>query len=325
TEIYTVRNSSAASDVYKRQLMHLVRNAVDHGIEPPDERARAGKPATGTITLSASQSGNRILVSVRDDGRGVDPAVIRRKAAETGLVTREQAAGMSDDEALEFICEHGFSTSERVDAVSGRGVGLDVVKNAIERLNGSVHVLSRRGQGSEFLITLPLTLAILTVIVVESAGEAYAIPIGDIRETIKVDSGLLEARGVVPAVSWQDEVVPVTRLEDVFPGSRPDGSGPEKPGRVPVVVVSVRDGRIGLAVDRIGGKHEVVLKPLETHYRSVKGLSGAALLGDGSVVLVVDVMEIWNQLKAASGRHPAGAGGLGKPGPSPVIPKRRES
>jgi two-component system, chemotaxis family, sensor kinase CheA len=303
-------------DAMGEPLMHLVRNAVDHGIEPSAERSASGKPGRGTLTLAASQSGNRILVSVKDDGRGIDPARLRARAVDTGFLTREQALETSDDEALSLVFEPGFSTSEKVDAVSGRGVGLDVVHNAIDRLNGSVRVHSEPGKGTEFLITLPLTLAILTVIVVESAGEAYAIPIADIRETIKVRRGTLEARGVIHAISWADEVVPVARLDEVFPHFRPAGPAPHAEDRIPVVIVAVRDTKVGLAVDRIAGKHEIVLKPLETHYRSVKGLSGAALLGDGSIVLVADVVEIVNQLKAASGHRPSAAA----PGGVPVRP-----
>ena len=287
-------------DAIGEPLMHIVRNAVDLGIESSEERSLSGKPGRGTITLTASQSGNRIMISVKDDGRGIDLVKVRAKAVDTGLLSREQAIEMGDDEALKLVFEPGFSTSEKVNSVSGRGMGLDVVNTVIGRLNGSVRVKSDLGKGTEFLITLPLTLAILTVIVVESAGEVYAIPIGDIRETIKVERETLEARGFIRAISWSDEVVPVTGLDEIFPGHRNAASVPD---RIPVVIVAVRDTKVGLAVDRIVGKHEIVLKPLETHYRSVKGFSGAALLGDGSVVLVLDVVEILNRLKTCSGNR----------------------
>jgi two-component system chemotaxis sensor kinase CheA len=287
-------------DAIGEPLMHMVRNAVDHGIETPEERRLCGKPGRGTITLAASQSGNRILISVKDDGRGIDPAKVRSRAVDMGLLPREQAAGMGDEDALRLVFEPGFSTSEKVNAVSGRGVGLDVVNSVIGRLKGSVRVNSAPSKGTEFLIALPLTLAILTVIVVESAGELYAIPVADIRETIKVERETLDARGFIHAISWSNEVVPVSRLDEIFPAHRDAASVPD---RIPVVIVAVRDAKIGLAVDRIVGKYEIVLKPLETHYHPVKGLSGAALLGDGSVVLVLDVVEILNQLRKGCGNR----------------------
>jgi two-component system, chemotaxis family, sensor kinase CheA len=278
-------------------LLHILRNAVDHAIEPPEERERKGKPSQGRILLSASQTGNHIFITVRDDGRGIDLKKVKSKGLAAGLISANTADSLTESDLLQLIFEPGFSTSDTVNAVSGRGVGLDVVATVIKNLNGFVKVQTEYGKGTEFLITLPLTLAISTVIVVEIGGNLFAIPIADIQETLKIPLGQIENKEFMRAVVSEDRVLPVVGLRDLF-GDDCFGDGRADPlGRVPVVVVSYKDKHIGIAVDDIIGKQEIVLKPLETHFKSVPGLSGAAVLGDGSVVLVLDVLEVIHTFK----------------------------
>jgi two-component system chemotaxis sensor kinase CheA len=273
-------------------LMHILRNAVDHAIELPKERERKGKPAQGRLLLSASQTGNHIFISVRDDGRGIDLKKVKVKGLAMGMIPADAADSITEAELLNLIFEPGFSTSDIVSAVSGRGVGLDVVATTVKSLNGSVKVRTEYGKGTEFLITLPLTLAISSVIIVDIGGNLFAIPIADIRETLKIKADRIENRECMRAVVLEDRVLPVVGLRELF-GDACFGDGRVDPqGRIPVVVVSYREKEIGIAVDVIIGKQEIVLKSLETHFRSVPGLSGAAVLGDGNVVLVLDALEV---------------------------------
>jgi two-component system chemotaxis sensor kinase CheA len=278
-------------------LLHILRNAVDHAIEPPEERERKGKPSQGRILLSASQTGNHIFISVRDDGRGIDLKKVKSKGLAAGLISADTADSLTESDLLLLIFEPGFSTSDTVNTVSGRGVGLDVVATAVKSLNGFVKVQTEYGKGTELMITLPLTLAISTVIIVEIGGNLFAIPIADIHETLKIPMDRIDSRECVHAVMSEDRVLPVVGLRELFgDGCFGDGRA-DSLGRMPVVVVSYRDKEIGITVDHIIGKQEIVLKPLETHFKSVPGISGAAVLGDGSVVLVLDVLEVIHAFK----------------------------
>jgi two-component system chemotaxis sensor kinase CheA len=278
-------------DVIGDPLTHLIRNAVDHGIETPAERKLKGKSNHGTIHLSAAQTGNHIIISIRDDGRGMDMKKIRNKAVSSGLVTKDAADQLPDSEILNVIFEPGFSTADRVSAVSGRGIGLDVVNNVINSMNGSVHIETHPDQGTEFIINLPLTLAISTVIVVEAGKSNYGIPINDIRETIKIPAGTFKTKRVCHTLNWANRLIPVLRLDYIM-----DGDSHRLPvdshGNVSVIVVTFRDHELGLIVNKINGKQEIVMKPLEEHYKAVRGLSGAAILGDGTVILITDVFGI---------------------------------
>ena len=278
-------------DVIGDPLTHLIRNAVDHGIETPAERKVKGKPIQGTIHLSAAQTGNHIIISIRDDGHGMDMKKIRNKAVSSGLVKKDTADQLSDSEILNVIFEPGFSTADRISAVSGRGIGLDVVNNVINSMNGSVHIETNPDQGTEFIINLPLTLAISTVIVVEAGKSNYGIPINDIRETIKIPAGTFKTKRVCHTLNWANRLIPVLRLDYIM-----DGDSQRMPvdsyGNVSVIVVTFRDRELGLIVNKIIGKQEIVMKPLEEHYKAVRGLSGAAILGDGTVILITDVFGI---------------------------------
>ncbi|MBN2102901.1 chemotaxis protein CheA [bacterium] len=272
-------------------LTHLIRNAVDHGIESPQERKSKGKNLRAKIQLSAAQAGNHILISIKDDGRGLDLNKIRTTAVEKGLLQKEAADSMAESEILNMVFEPGFSTAEKVSSVSGRGVGLDVVNNIISSLNGTVQINSRQNQGTEFLITLPLTLAISTVIVVEAGKSSYGIPINDIRETIKVPEHELNTRQCIRALNLENRVIPVLGLDQIL-DEAPARLPKDIHGNVPVIIVTYQEREIGLIVDRIMGKQEIVMKPLEEHYKSIRGVSGAAILGDGTVILIADVLGI---------------------------------
>ncbi|MBN1782468.1 chemotaxis protein CheA [bacterium] len=269
-------------------LTHLIRNAVDHGIETPEKRMKSGKPRRGMIELSASQAGNHVIISVKDDGRGLDLEKIKSVAVKEGYFEEAIASELLPRDVFNVIFEPGFSTAEKISSVSGRGVGLDVVNNIISSLNGSVQIESS-DQGTEFIITMPLTLAISTVIVVEAGKSAYGIPISDIQKTIKVPANLLKSRASIQALNWSNQIIPIMALSQIL-----DSESRKLPvdihGNVSVIVVKYRDREIGLIVDNILGKQEIVMKPLEEHYKAIRGISGAAILGDGTVILIADIL-----------------------------------
>ncbi len=282
-------------------LMHLVRNSVDHGIEHPAERKKKGKPPNGTIILAASQSGNHIIISIKDDGKGIDIEKVKNKAIKNGLFNKKTINEISNEQIMKLIYEAGFSTSEKVSAVSGRGVGLDVVKTVIGKLSGTVDIKTKPGKGTEFIITLPLTLAITSVIMIQVEGDLYAIPITDIEETLRITREGIQTIQGIKAIKLRDEVLPIVNLDYIFGNSDNIEEIEFKDNqKQPVVVVSHRKRKTGLIADKIIGKQEIVLKPLEEHYQSLEGLSGAAILGDGKIVLVIDVIGILNIIKDMS-------------------------
>lgn len=267
-------------------LTHLVRNSVDHGIEAPQDRITAGKPESGTITLSASHQGGSIVIEVRDDGRGMSRERILRKARERGL---DVSDAMSDSDVWQLIFAPGFSTAEVVTDVSGRGVGMDVVKRNIASLNGSVEIDSAEGYGMRVAVRLPLTLAIMDGMSVGVGDEVYILPLSSVVESFQVNSEDVNtvAQGS-QLVKVRDEYMPVISLEKVFEVPREDNS---KSSDIMVVVES--DGsRIALLVDELLGQHQVVVKNLETNYRKVANVSGATILGDGKVALILDTSTL---------------------------------
>lgn len=272
-------------------LTHLIRNAVNHGIELPKERIKKGKPRKAKIHLSAVHAGNHVVISIKDDGKGLDIEKIKNKAVEKGLLKPEFINELTSSEIINVIFAPGFSTAAKVSSVSGRGVGLDVVNNTINSLNGTIQVQTSKNKGTEFSITLPLTLAISTVIIAESGKGIYGIPIGDIRETVKISANQMENQKKFSVLNIDNRVVPVLGLDQIM-----DSASARLPidihGNVSIIIVSYRDQELGLIVDRILGKQEIVLKPLEEHYKAIKGISGAAILGDGTVILIADIMGI---------------------------------
>jgi two-component system chemotaxis sensor kinase CheA len=262
-------------------LVHIIRNAMDHGIESPEARERAGKPAQGTITLSAFQHSGYVFVRVTDDGAGLDLAALERKARATGLL--EQDERMTPEKVAELICLPGFTTTSRVTSVSGRGVGLDVVKRTVEGLQGSLDVTSTRGTGTSVTIRLPLTLAIIDGLLVSVGGERYVLPLASIEECVELverdewkrhDRRLLEVRG---------EVLPFVRLRDYF--DVPAEAGHDEVG----IVVNIDGHRMCLVVDFVVDRLQTVIKTLGRALRAAEGVSGATVLGDGQVAFVLDM------------------------------------
>lgn len=267
-------------------LTHLVRNSCDHGVETPEDRVRAGKPETGTITLSAAHQGGSIVIEVRDDGRGLSREKILQKARERGLDVSDQ---MSDSEVWQLIFAPGFSTADVVTDVSGRGVGMDVVKKNIAALNGTVELDSVEGQGTRVSVRLPLTLAIMDGMSVGVGDEVYILPLSSVVESFQVKADALSTVGQgSQLVKVRDEYMPVIELEKVFQVPRYDF---EKACDI-MVVVEAEGSRVALLVDELLGQQQVVVKNLETNYRKIQNVSGATILGDGKVALILDTSAL---------------------------------
>ena len=267
-------------------LVHLVRNALDHGIEAPERRAAAGKPRRGTLTLEASQEGDHILISVNDDGAGIDPQRVLAKARERGLITAEAGAGMSKREVLELLFLPGFSTAEKVTDVSGRGVGMDVVRSNLKKLNGQVRLDSDPGAGCNVQLVLPLTLAMLRVLMVEAGRAKYAIPLTSVLEIVRISSSEIHRANGKEIVQLRSEAVPVLRCRQVF--GQDDGTEKESDELLRLVILSTGEKRYALAVDRMLGQEETVIKPLGAFLHHVQGMAGATINSQGQVVLVMD-------------------------------------
>lgn len=275
-------------------LTHLVRNAADHGIEPPEERRRAGKPPFGRIRISAAHLAGRVQIEVRDDGRGLDPARLKAKAEEKGLITAQQAARLSDAEAWQLVFAPGFSTAAVVSDVSGRGVGMDVVKTNIERLGGRVEIQSVLGQGTAIIILLPLTLAIIPALIVGCGGRRFAVPQLNLDEIVRPGPDRpVEVIGGARVVRLRDELIPVLDLGTLLGQTPPE---PDLPGYILVLRVDRR--RFGLRVEEVSDTEEIVVKPLGRHLQGVSCYSGATLLGQGEIALILDPAGL------ASGRLP---------------------
>lgn len=265
-------------------LMHLLRNSADHGLESAEVRAQRGKPEQGSIFLDAYQDGNNVVIEVRDDGNGIDVEAVKNKAIERNLVTAEQAANMPEKEIINLLFQPGFSTSEKVTDVSGRGVGLDVVKSKIESLSGEVEVKSKWGEGSTWTIRLPLTLAIIQALMVVVGGEKYAISLGSIQTIEDIspnDIKLVENKEVI---SLRGNVIPLIRLTEVL-----DVESTRTPeDNLVVVIVKKGDKMAGLVIDELIGQQEIVIKSLGKYIKQCKFISGATILGDGEVALILD-------------------------------------
>ena len=274
-------------------LVHLIRNAADHGIESREERLAAGKAPVGLIRLGAYQEGDHICIEVSDDGRGLDKNGVLRKAVETRLVRPEEAQGLSDEQILSLIFLPGFSTAREVSQVSGRGVGMDVVKRAIEGMDGSIRIRSSAGRGTSVTISLPLTMAIIPAVLVGVSGSTLAIPLSAVKEVLKLGEAELRSVGTRPAIRLRDEVLAVVYLREALQLDGNGGGSPED--RLPIVIVDYEEKKIGLEVDRVLGTGEIVIKSLSRHYREIDGLIGASILGNGRIALIVDVEAMVRQ------------------------------
>jgi len=274
-------------------LVHMLRNSLDHGLEVPAEREAAGKPATGTIRLSARHAEGGVVIEVRDDGRGMDPEALRASAVRRGLLDAAAARALSDAEALDLIFLPGFSTAARATDVSGRGVGMDAVRSAIAALGGEVAVASEPGAGTAVTVRLPLTLAIVPALLVRAGGQVHALPLEAIEEAVVVGRDEIRPVGGRQCTVLRGAVVPLAGLRERLGGGGPPPVDSAGEGRgLPVVVVRAGASRLGLVVDGLIGRQDVVIKRLPAYLGEVAGVSGAAVLGDGSVALIVDVAAL---------------------------------
>ncbi|HGM7188845.1 TPA: chemotaxis protein CheA [Pseudomonas aeruginosa] len=266
-------------------LVHLVRNAVDHGIESPEEREAAGKPRVGQVVLSAEQEGDHILLMITDDGKGMDAEVLRNKAVEKGLLERDAADRLTDLECYNLIFAPGFSTKTEISDVSGRGVGMDVVKTKISQLNGTVNVFSQRGSGSKIVIKVPLTLAIMPTLMVMLGSQAFAFPLVNVNEIFHLDLSRTNVVDGQEVVIVRDKALPLFYLKRWLVPS----AAHEEQGEGHVVILSVGTQRIGFVVDQLVGQEEVVIKPLGKMLQGTPGMAGATITGDGRIALILDV------------------------------------
>ena len=266
-------------------IVHLIRNAVDHGIESPEEREKKGKKRKGTIKLKAKRETAHVIISVEDDGRGIDVAKLRAIAVARGLITADEAARLSDEEALNLIFMPGFSTAESTTEISGRGVGMDVVKAKVEMLNGSVEIKTMKNEGTRVLLKLPLTTAIIRALIVEVCGRKFAIPLSNVCEIVGITQAEMKSVTGKEVLILRDSVLPLFRLHSLF-GQKMDGK------RLVAVVVERAEGRIGLVVDAALGQQEIVVKPPGEHLQSVLGLGGFTITGDGSVIPILDISSL---------------------------------
>ena len=271
-------------------LVHIIRNSIDHGIELPDDRVAHGKDPEGMVRISAYQEGNSIVIEINDDGRGIDVEKVKKKAIERGIITEEDSRRMTDAEAVNIIFLPGFSTADKVTDVSGRGVGMDVVRTNISKINGSVEVTTQKGSGSTFTIRLPLTIAIIQALMVTIHPETYAIPLASVVETVKITEKDIKTISGSEVLNLRQQVLPLIRLRDEFKVPQEETGGPP-PGSY-VVVVQIGSKNLGLVVDRLPYQEEVVIKSMGPILAGIRGLAGATITGDGKVVIILDVGEI---------------------------------
>ncbi|KAA3615566.1 MAG: chemotaxis protein CheA [Calditrichaeota bacterium] len=271
-------------------LTHLLRNSLDHGIESPEIRKKAGKNPVGKVRLFAKQQGNHIIIGIQDDGAGIGAEKVKARAVERGVITESEAERMNDREAYNLIFQPGFSTAEVVTSVSGRGVGMDVVKTNVSRLNGMIEVESEQGVGSTFILKLPLTLAIIQGLLVKVSDDVFIIPIVTVLETVRVQKNSFNTIGNRQVIRLRDTVIPVVNLREFFGASVADNELQESY----VVVVGVANKLVGLVVDKLLGQEEVVIKSLGEFFENSQAIAGATIMGDGRVRLIIDISEIVN-------------------------------
>lgn len=286
-------------DAIHEPLLHLLRNSMDHGIEKPDERAAAGKPRVGSIVLTSYQSGNHIFVDIEDDGKGLSREGIWKRAQASGLA---QSAEMPDDDTLyNFIFEPGFSTADQVTDVSGRGVGMNVVRQMVQDFNGSIQIHTVPGEGTRFTLSFPLTLAIISAILVQVSGEEYAFPLSDVVETVRIARDEVTTLHGRDIVSLRGEILPLYQTGPLLGGYRAQTDTPD----FPIMIASTGGRKAGFVVDALHGKAEIVIKSLEKNFRQIRGLVGVCLMGDGRIVPVLDVQGLSELAQRDSKRDPS--------------------
>ncbi len=275
-------------------LIHIIRNSCDHGIEPLEERRRLNKPETGKVQLSAYNEGNHIVIKISDDGKGLDPVMLKEKAIEKGVISERDAEGMSDREAFNLIFKPGFSTAKVVSNVSGRGVGMDVVKTNIEKLNGIIEIDSEVGVGTTQKLKIPLTLAIIQALLVGVQEEYYAIPLSSVLETVRISQDEIYTVDGKSVLRLRDEVLSLVRLSDIFKVDAILESNSD----VYVVIIGLADQKIGVIVDYLISQEEVVIKSLGYYLKNTRGIAGATVRGDGKITLIVDVGAMMDMAKS---------------------------
>ncbi len=287
-------------DVIGEPLIHLVRNAVDHGIELPDERERIGKAPKGKITLRAAHEGNQIVIDIIDDGAGLDPARLRKKAVQKGIKTQDEADRLSDEEAEELIFQSGFSTADVVSDISGRGFGMDIVRTTMDSLKGRIQVRTKTGEGSVFTLRLPLTLAIIRAMLFWTGDRLFALPMSTIEKIIRVRDNDIQIVGGREVLRFRDKVISLVSLEEsLVINNTTEGQSRQKF----VIIVALADKLYGFYVDRLVGQQELVIKVLDNHWGTVNCTSGASILGSGKVVLILDAPAlIAREMRRETGR-----------------------
>jgi two-component system chemotaxis sensor kinase CheA len=270
-------------------LVHIIRNCADHGIETPDVRRAAGKDETGTITLRATHQGNSIVIEIADDGGGIDPNKVKRKAIEKGIITPDEAERLPEPELVRLICRPGFSTADQVTDVSGRGVGMDVVQTNIAKLKGTVNISSEVGKGTSIRIELPLTLVIVEALLVGAGGQDFAVPLDAVDETISVTPKQIQQLQGHEAFLLRGETIGLVRLTELLHLKDKDNG---QRTELPVAILSAAGERIGVIVDELYDQEEIVIKPLDQYLASIKGLGGASIMGDGRIIMILDAMEL---------------------------------
>ncbi len=294
-------------DIISEPLTHLIRNAVDHGIESVEERKRKGKPEVGKLEIDAFQESNFIIISIKDDGAGIDVEKIKNKAIEKGIITAEKAASMNEEQLLNLIFEPGFSTSEKVSKISGRGIGMDIVKKTLTDIQGILEIHTVKDKGTQFLIKIPITLAIINAILVMVNNEKYAIPMSSVVETIKINGDDIISVDWQEAIKLRNTILPLLRLETVLTKqalNTGEYNERELEGKIPVVVVNYMNKNVGLVVDKLLGKQEIVIKSLTNNYKNLRGIAGASILGDGTVSLIIDARDMIDIVKEKMNKLP---------------------
>lgn len=269
-------------------IVHIIRNCVDHGIESPEDRISTGKPEKGVITIRSMRERDQVIINVNDDGRGMDAEKIRNKAIERGILTREKAASLEDRDVYILVCHPGLSTAEKVTDVSGRGVGMDAVKNSVDSMGGSLDIDSTPGEGTSINIKLPLSVAIIQILLVKVGSYTSAIPINKVIQTLEVEKNTLKKSQRELAVMVQDELVPLLSMRKIMGLEKAE----EDDSLISIVITEMKNKKVGLVVDGLVGQQEAFIKPLESPLAWTKGLSGTTILGNGSVIFVLDIANL---------------------------------
>jgi two-component system, chemotaxis family, sensor kinase CheA len=295
-------------DALAEPMTHLVRNAVDHGIEPPEQRIAAGKPAQGTIKLNAYHQGNQVVIEISDDGKGIDKEKVVAKAIERGLLKPEDAARLNETEVLNLIFHAGLSTADQVTNISGRGVGMDIVLAAIDRLKGTVVIQTEAGVGTTFRLRLPLTLAIIRALLFHVNAHLYAVPLGSVLEIARAAESDIHMVDNHEVLQLREEVITLVRLSDLVKGQQA-----RRGKKLFIIVVAMAGRKFGLVVDKLQGEEELVIKALDDQVVSTDLVSGASILGDGTVVLILNISAVVERLGRAATVGSTGRKAVGAP------------